>query len=34
MYLREMRNRDATTKLDVTGSVLVTGGLAAAIYAW
>jgi len=25
MYLREMRNRDATTKLDVTGSVLVTG---------
>jgi MFS family permease len=33
MYLREMRNRDATTKLDVTGSVLVTGGLAAAIYA-
>jgi EmrB/QacA subfamily drug resistance transporter len=33
MYLREMRNRGATTKLDVTGSVLVTGGLAAAIYA-
>jgi len=33
MYLREMRNRDATTKLDVTGSVLVTGGLASAIYA-
>jgi EmrB/QacA subfamily drug resistance transporter len=33
MYLREMRNRGATTKLDVTGSVLVTGGLASAIYA-
>ena len=33
MYLREMRNRDATTKLDVTGSVLVTGGLASTIYA-
>src|SRR6202167_3269088 len=33
MYLREMRNRDATTKLDVTGSVLVTAGLASAIYA-
>ena len=26
MYLREMRNRDATVKLDVTGAVLVTGG--------
>jgi MFS family permease len=33
MYLREMRNRDATAKLDVTGSVLVTGGLASTIYA-
>ncbi len=33
LYLREMRNRDATIKLDVTGSVLVTGGLASAIYA-
>jgi EmrB/QacA subfamily drug resistance transporter len=33
MYLREMRNRDATAKLDVTGSVLVTAGLASAIYA-
>jgi EmrB/QacA subfamily drug resistance transporter len=32
-YLREMRNKDATSKLDVTGSVLVTGGLASAIYA-
>jgi EmrB/QacA subfamily drug resistance transporter len=33
MYLREMRNKDATAKLDVTGSVLVTGGLASVIYA-
>jgi EmrB/QacA subfamily drug resistance transporter len=33
MYLREMRNRNATAKLDVTGSVLVTGGLASTIYA-
>jgi EmrB/QacA subfamily drug resistance transporter len=33
LYLREMRNRDATAKLDVTGSVLVTGGLASVIYA-
>jgi EmrB/QacA subfamily drug resistance transporter len=33
LYLREMRNRDATVKLDVTGSVLVTGGLASVIYA-
>ncbi len=33
MYLREMRNKDATAKLDVTGAVLVTGGLAAVIYA-
>jgi EmrB/QacA subfamily drug resistance transporter len=33
MYLREMRNRGATAKLDVTGSVLVTAGLASVIYA-
>jgi EmrB/QacA subfamily drug resistance transporter len=33
MYLREMRNKDATSRLDVTGSVLVTGGLASVIYA-
>src|SRR5665213_252176 len=32
MYLRELRNRDATVKLDVTGAVLVTGGLSALIY--
>jgi len=32
IYLREMRNRGATQKLDVTGSVLVTGGLASLIY--
>jgi EmrB/QacA subfamily drug resistance transporter len=32
MYLREMRNKDATAKLDVTGAVLVTGGLASLIY--
>jgi EmrB/QacA subfamily drug resistance transporter len=32
LYLREMRNRDATMKLDVTGSILVTGGLASVIY--
>jgi EmrB/QacA subfamily drug resistance transporter len=32
MYLREMRNKDATRKLDVTGSVLVTGGLASLVY--
>lgn len=32
-YLQEMRNKDATMKLDVTGSVLVTGGLASVIYA-
>ncbi len=31
-YLRELRNRDAAVKLDVTGAVLVTGSLAAAIY--
>ncbi|HVA51955.1 MAG TPA: MFS transporter [Acidimicrobiales bacterium] len=33
LYLQEMRNKDATSKLDVTGSVLVTGGLASVIYA-
>jgi EmrB/QacA subfamily drug resistance transporter len=32
LYLQEMRNRDATSKLDVTGSVLVTAGLASVIY--
>ncbi len=32
-YLREMRNRDAAVKLDVTGAVLVTASLAAVIYA-
>ena len=32
MFLREMRNRDAALKLDVTGAVLVTGSLAALIY--
>jgi EmrB/QacA subfamily drug resistance transporter len=32
MYLREMRNRDAKVKLDVTGAILVTGGLASLIY--
>ncbi len=33
LYLREMRNKDAASKLDVTGAVLVTGGLASVIYA-
>ncbi|MFI5036356.1 MAG: MFS transporter [Acidimicrobiales bacterium] len=33
LYLREMRNRDAAVKLDVTGAVLVTGALAAIVYA-
>jgi EmrB/QacA subfamily drug resistance transporter len=33
LYLREMRNKDATSKLDVTGAVFVTGGLASVIYA-
>lgn len=28
-----MRNKDATSKLDITGAVLVTGGLASVIYA-
>jgi EmrB/QacA subfamily drug resistance transporter len=32
LYLQEMRNHDATAKLDVTGSVLVTAGLASVIY--
>jgi EmrB/QacA subfamily drug resistance transporter len=32
LYLQEMRNRDATAKLDITGSVLVTAGLASVIY--
>jgi len=32
MYLRELRNRDATVKLDITGAVLVTGSLASFIY--
>jgi EmrB/QacA subfamily drug resistance transporter len=31
-YLQELRNKNATQKLDVFGSVLVTGGLAALIY--
>jgi len=33
LYLREMRNKDADSKLDITGAVLVTGGLASVIYA-
>jgi len=32
LYLRELRNRDAAVKLDVTGAVLVTGSLATLIY--
>ena len=32
MFLREMRNRDAAVKLDVTGAVLVTGSLTSLIY--
>jgi EmrB/QacA subfamily drug resistance transporter len=32
LFLREMRNRDATVKLDITGAVLVTGSLASLIY--
>ncbi|HQU00786.1 MAG TPA: MFS transporter, partial [Acidimicrobiales bacterium] len=32
-FLREMRSPNATQKLDVTGAILVTGGLAALIYA-
>ena len=33
LYLRELRNRDAAVKLDVTGAVLITGSLTAVIYA-
>ncbi len=33
LYLQEMRNKDATAKLDVTGAVFVTAGLASVIYA-
>jgi EmrB/QacA subfamily drug resistance transporter len=33
LYLRELRNRDAAVKLDITGAVLVTGALAAVVYA-
>ena len=32
LYLREMRVQGAVTRLDVTGAVLVTGGLASVIY--
>ena len=32
MYLREMRNQEATVKLDIVGAVLVTGSLATLIY--
>ena len=32
LYLRELRNQEATVKLDVTGAVLVTGALASLIY--
>ena len=32
IFLHELRNHDSTNKLDVTGSVLVTGSLAALIY--
>jgi EmrB/QacA subfamily drug resistance transporter len=32
LFLREMRNRDAAVKLDVTGAILVTGSLASLIY--
>ena len=32
LYLRELRNRDATVKLDVTGAVLITSSLASIIY--
>ena len=31
-FLRELRNKDAAVKLDVTGALLVTGSLAAIIY--
>lgn len=26
LYLRDLRNKDAAAKLDITGAVLVTGG--------
>jgi len=32
MYLQERRNQDSAFKLDVTGAILVTGGLTALIY--
>jgi EmrB/QacA subfamily drug resistance transporter len=32
LFLREMRNRDAAVKLDITGAMLVTGSLASLIY--
>jgi EmrB/QacA subfamily drug resistance transporter len=32
LFLREMRNRDAAVKLDITGAILVTGSLASLIY--
>jgi EmrB/QacA subfamily drug resistance transporter len=32
LYLREMRNRDAAVKLDITGAVLITASLASIIY--
>lgn len=32
MYLGEMRNQEATVKLDIVGAVLVTGSLATLIY--
>jgi EmrB/QacA subfamily drug resistance transporter len=32
LYLQERRNREATVKLDITGALLVTGGLTALIY--
>jgi EmrB/QacA subfamily drug resistance transporter len=33
LYLREMRNQDGRSKLDVVGAVLVTGSLAGVVYA-
>ena len=33
IYLQELRNQDADSKLDVTGAILITGGLTAFIYA-
>ncbi len=32
MYLQELRNQDASSKLDITGAFLITGGLTALIY--